>query len=447
MPDALPDPPKITAAELRGIVSDGEELAKGARIFDDKGLSHLSRHGNKLFADAKGSGASPYKVQLAFGDTIRGRCSCMAARSRPFCKHAAGLLVAWSRAPEAFAVSDLAPADAGRSEAKKKAVKVGKVDGRALLRGGVEQAATLIRELGVTGVASVSSDRADQVEALGAALRESRLRRLSARTLRLSDHIAAAASPTRAFDAAEYADLYADVVLTVRKLEKHLAGEELAPEHVEELIGKTWTKKDRAPIAGLELVEYAYQVRTTPDDYLIRESRFLDLASGDHFSEKQILPQMLVKRTEPKKSHGGWLLSGAAGSRYPTYAPVRIDLESHGNRVLVGHAEHAALDRLRDKCLENVTAALKAFQERSKDVFAPEALPVAIAVEMIVAEGARLQVVDGEDGALCRRDRRRERCPREQKSAPGPCAGGEADELLGRCRPRRWHELRGDRAG
>ena len=25
--------------------------------------------------------------------------------------------------------------------------------------------------------------------------------------------------------------------------------------HVEELIGKTWTKKDRAPVAGLDLLE------------------------------------------------------------------------------------------------------------------------------------------------------------------------------------------------
>src|SRR6185369_722594 len=129
-----------------------------------------------------------------------------------------------------------------------------------------------------------------------------------------------------AFDPGEYAELVGDLLLTARKLEKHLAGEPLADEHVEELIGKTWTKKDRKPIAGLELLEIAFASRVTPDDFVIRESRFVDLASGEHFSEKQILPGFLAKRTEPKKSWAGKILRNASGSLYPTYAPKRLDL-------------------------------------------------------------------------------------------------------------------------
>src|SRR5690606_8497228 len=107
------------------VVTDPTELAKGARVVDQGDLSHLARYENKLFADAQGS--TVYKVQASFDDKAgwRGRCSCMAARSRPFCKHAAGLLVAWQRTPDAFAVSDAPPP--GQAEAKKKRVKTGKV--------------------------------------------------------------------------------------------------------------------------------------------------------------------------------------------------------------------------------------------------------------------------------------------------------------------------------
>src|SRR5580704_16864983 len=101
--------------ERRGIIVDADELRKGTEMFDGGGLAHLSRHEGKLFGEAKGSGA-PYRVSLAFGDgamNVRARCTCPAAWSRPFCKHAAALLVAWSRAPEAFAMSEAAPPGAG----------------------------------------------------------------------------------------------------------------------------------------------------------------------------------------------------------------------------------------------------------------------------------------------------------------------------------------------
>ncbi|HMX58801.1 MAG TPA: SWIM zinc finger family protein, partial [Leptospiraceae bacterium] len=102
----------IKPKELSDIIADPAELSKGIRIRDDGGLQHPARFENKLFADAKGSGASPYKVQIIYDEAenkFKGRCSCMAARSRPFCKHAVALLAAWSSAPEAFAVSEGPP--------------------------------------------------------------------------------------------------------------------------------------------------------------------------------------------------------------------------------------------------------------------------------------------------------------------------------------------------
>jgi hypothetical protein len=101
----MADLPTIGLKQLREIVTDAGELAKGARIVDEGGLAHLARYEHKLFADAAGS--STYKVQILFEDKgVRGRCSCMAARSRPFCKHAAALLVAWSNAPDSFPLGD-----------------------------------------------------------------------------------------------------------------------------------------------------------------------------------------------------------------------------------------------------------------------------------------------------------------------------------------------------
>src|SRR5262249_34153034 len=140
------------------------------------------------FCDAKGSGAAPYKVGITFADdgAVKGRCSCMAARSRPYCKHAAGLLVAWARAPESFAVSETAPADVGGAGGgKKKSVKKGDTSSADLMRQGVERVVTLVRELGLAGTASLGRERLEQIRALGQSLREHKLRRLSARILDL----------------------------------------------------------------------------------------------------------------------------------------------------------------------------------------------------------------------------------------------------------------------
>ncbi|MBS2029326.1 MAG: HEAT repeat domain-containing protein [Deltaproteobacteria bacterium] len=391
----MADARKLSLKELKEIVTDAEELSKGTRIVDDKGLEHLARHESKLFADAKGSGASPYKVQVTVEDTVKARCSCMAARSRPYCKHAAALLVAWSRAPEGFVVSE-APPPGAAGEAKKREVKKGKTDDASLMKHGVEQVATLVRELSVAGVATLAADRVEQVRGLADSLRESKLRRLSARTLELTGVLGGAARQA-GFEAVPYADLMADLLLTVRKLEKHLAGETLEDKYVEELIGKTWTKRDRKPIADLKLVEYAFNARTTADGFVIRESRFVDLASGEHYSEKQIIPGFLASRTPAKKSWAGKVLSDSSGSVYPGFSPRRLDLEPPEGAELL---DAGSMNELIAKCLPNVDAALAAFQDRRKDVFAPDLLPVALAVDTVLAEGARLQVAGAGDAAL-----------------------------------------------
>src|SRR3990172_5558894 len=108
----MADVRSLGLVELRSIISDAAEVAKGMQIVDGGALENLSRHQDKLFCEARGSGAVPYRVSIAFGETaseVKARCSCMAARSRPFCKHAVALLVAWGGPPEAFLLRQTPP--------------------------------------------------------------------------------------------------------------------------------------------------------------------------------------------------------------------------------------------------------------------------------------------------------------------------------------------------
>jgi HEAT repeat protein len=385
---------KVGVGELRALVSDAEELRKGTECFDGKNLANLARHANKLFCEAKGS--SLYRVSLTFdGGGVKARCTCFAARSRPICKHGAALLVAWARAPEAFVVSDAPPP--GEGGRKKAAVKKGKVAAADLRKEGVTQVATLVRELGVAGVAAIGEDRAPQVRTLGESLREYKLIRLSAKTLDLANMLEAAVAKRGSLPAVAYTDLLGDLLLTARKLEKHLVGgEALEDKHVEELVGKTWREGDLKPTSGLDLLEYAYVSRVTSDEYTIRESRFFDVASGAHYSEKQIVPAFLT-RTDPKPSRGGALLAGVRGSVYPGYAPTRLKVSDLGDKQPI---DHAALGRLLDKALPDVGSALAALSEHRRDVFAPDVMPAAIRVDTIFARGARMQAVDATGHAL-----------------------------------------------
>jgi hypothetical protein len=387
--------PPLPTAQLKLVVTDPEELSKGLAIADRGGLKHLARHGTKLFAEAEGSGSAPYKVQIVHYPEkgYRGRCSCMAARTRPFCKHAAALLVLWARDTNAFAVAEAAPEPAGEPGApvRRTKAKTGKVDADTLMRQGVEQTMTLIRELALSGITTMSEERIAQVRALAETLRAERLRRLSARLLELAATLGVAIRDYAALDTEEYGAALADLWLAARRVQKHLDGESLPLEHVETLIGRSWTKKDRTPLQGLELVEYAFVQDVTADDFVIRESRFLDLATGTHYSEKQILPAFLAKRTAPKRSYEGFLLAGAGGGRYPGFAPHRLDLSETG---LFQPMADDTISRIRDQALPGVAAALGRLGDHRKDVFAPDTVPVAVRVDSLMAEGERLLALD-----------------------------------------------------
>jgi HEAT repeat protein len=397
--------PAVSVAEVRAYISNAKELQKGIEIFDARGIERPARYQNKLFAEVKGSEGQLYKVALTFTDiprSIAASCTCPAAESRPICKHATALLIAWARAPESFAVSE-APPKVGPAK-----IKAGQTSAEDLMKSGIEQVITLVRELGTAGVAAVGKDRVDQIRMLGESLRENRLPRISADVFELASMLGGAGGAASAVDSGagaraaipscRYTDVFADVLLTAKKLEKHLAmGQPLEERYVEELVGKTWKPSELKPITGLRLVEIAYAARETSDGFLVRESRFVDLKSGAHFSERQIVSLTDKQRHPWKRSYAASVLEGVSGSVYPGFPPRRITLDHIREELSVSAG---AFEALIDLALPDVGSALAALQAHRKDVFAPDLLPVSVRVDTLFARGARIEAVDALGHAL-----------------------------------------------
>ena|GEM_PF-1388433 len=395
--------PAVSTLEVRAYISDAAELKKGTEIVDKQGVINPSRFQNKLFAEVKGSRGEIYKVALAFTDiprSIKASCTCEAAKSRPICKHATALLIAWSRSPEAFVVSDVAPSTGSVK------VKEGKTTPKDMMKSGVEQVITLVRELGTAGVAAVGLDRVEQIRRLGETLREHKLRRLSADLMELASLLlpaSAGGSPSesrapRAFiPSGRYTDLLADILLTAKKVEKHLAGDPLDDRYVEELIGKVWRSSELKSVVGLRLVEITFQTRETSDGQLVRESRFVEVTTGDHYSERQEVELTNQRRHEPKKSYAMSVLEGASGGVYPGFPPRRLALERIRDEKPTGPDVIAALLEV---ALPDVGSALAALQEHRRDVFAPDLLPVSVRVDTLFARGTRIEAVDAKGHAL-----------------------------------------------
>lgn len=419
----------LSMSDVRAVI-DPDELKKGQAIVDQRGLAHLARTADKLYAEVQGSGSAPYRVSVAFGDRdqLKGRCSCRAAWSRPFCKHSAALLLAWAKTPDAFALTETPREDEARGRsggartrkadaaaeptadaktgdsAPRRRTRAAKgdeaehpatpsrPDNLVLMRTGTERVSTLVRELAITGVGTITAERIAQLEELAASLRQLQLRRLSLRTLELAEALKQGAS----LDAVRHASLLSDMLITAAKVTAHCDGKTLEDRHVEELIGKTWLKKDRRPVQGLRLVEYAYLRYETADRFRICESRMIELESGEHYTERQILPPQIAKTTTPKQSYAGRVLEGAHGGIFPGFPPWRLYLEGEtARRELVA----ADLERMLEHA-RPIATAVAGFQEHRKDVFAPDRVPVLVRAEGLVVQAGRLRVLDDTGATL-----------------------------------------------
>lgn len=413
----------LSMSDLRALI-DPSELSKGQVIVDQRQLDHLARTADKLHAEARGSGSAPYRVSVTFGerDQLRGRCSCRAAWNRPWCKHSAALMLAWCKTPEAFAAFEVPereephrkgagprvrkaqgtegdPQPAGEASPehapprpRTRPAASARPDALALMRTGAEHVATLVRELAVTGVGTLTPERIGQIETLAHNLRQLQLRRLSARALSLAELLRS----TDALDPMRLASLATDMLLTAARITAHCDGKTLEDRYVEELVGKTWLKKDRRPVQGLSLVEHAYARYQTADDYRVCESRMIDLETGEHYTERQILPPHIAKSTAPKASYARKVLEGAHGGIFPGFPPWRLYLEGHARERALAPAD---LERLLLHA-RPIATAVEGFQEHRKDVFAPDRLPVLVRARGLVARGGRLRVVDEAGASL-----------------------------------------------
>jgi len=399
---------KLSSSEVHALV--GSELRKGQTLLDQGKLRHLARTDRKLYAEAAGSRGSTYRTSITFDDQGRvqgkrgraGNCSCRAAWTRDFCKHAAALLLAWSKTPEAFAVTETPAEDEasgasgtgdgdreGATGPRKRSPKAArpKLDGDALKKDGAQRVDTLVRELAITGVGSASEQRVAQLRELAANLFQLQLRRLEERTLGLAN-LLARDDATR--DSLRIASMLCDLLLTAARIKAHCDGKTLEDRYVTELVGRSWQAKDRTPVEGLDLLEYAYATYTTNKDMRVCASRMLALGSGEHYVEMQLTPKQILRRTPPFEGYAGRVLEGVHGSIFPGFAPWRIKPEGDTHRRRVTSAD---LERVVEHAT-SIEAAVAAFQAHRRDVFAPDRVPVLVRAEGLVAQGGRLRIVD-----------------------------------------------------
>ncbi|MBU8896668.1 HEAT repeat domain-containing protein [Corallococcus sp. M34] len=384
-------------AGLSAFIKDGSELAKGMALVDSEHLSELACHENQLLGRARGSGSAKYQVTVTFGEDatdVSGACSCPAARSRPFCKHAAGLLVAWSRMPEAFATAT-APAPSADVPANKRDVKKGAPDSAELRQAGVEQVLTLVKELSLSGVAAMGRERPGQVGEVATALRANGLPRMAEQAEALSkclETISASRGPV--FEPTEYTEQLVHMQLAARKLQKHLGGDPMEDALVEALIDQEWTNAEPAPVSGLRLLGYGFQYcpREENSDTYRYEMRYVDVDSGRHYRERLRIPS----DEQPRPSDEGQVLHQAMGSQYPGFAPHRVEVKSRTRQA----AEHVDLKALLAVAHPNVASAVAAFIQQSQRLFTPHALPVVVRAEALRIGKGRAHLVDADGQAL-----------------------------------------------
>src|SRR5690606_10946881 len=108
----------------------------------------------------------------------------------------------------------------GGPRKRPRAAAAPKVDGNALMKTGADRVSTLVRELAVTGVGNTAGERIAQLEELAANLRQLRLRRLSASTLSLAQHL----RQGHTLDPVHHASLLSDMLLTAAKVTAHCDG-------------------------------------------------------------------------------------------------------------------------------------------------------------------------------------------------------------------------------
>lgn len=322
-------------------------------------LTDLRVSGDALVGTCPGE-LGPFAITVRVENDVRTHCGC---GGRQVCPHAAALLLTWAATPQRFAAEPL--------EAT------------------LQRLETLVTRVLDEGLAEGRDRIAAELTLTGEQLWGHKVTRLSRCVAALARRMAyRKVAPS----GVSYARAIADIHRQCRKILAHYAGDPLPAGAAAALLGLE--PDDRAGPLVIELVEYAFDDGMEADDRVFRESRCVDLQSGRHLAERQTVPVLHCLDLPPLVPRDG--VRAGRAQMIPGYAPMSVEIEDPTEAEL----EHAAIEKLLAACLPGVPAALEAYQKAQSDPFAPEALPVAIRIDAIVAHQGRFAAATGKDGVL-----------------------------------------------
>jgi hypothetical protein len=359
--------PKMSLSQAQGYFK-AQDFQNGLAYYDLKKVLNPGRFQNKLYAQVQGSGSSNYNVLLEFTDTVKPKCTCPAARKTPFCKHTAAVLAGWAKDPNAFMATENPP-ELASPKSKKARVKTGEAQTADLIARGLESLETLVIELGLSGLSTITASRVEQVRDLAENLRTYKLRRLATLLTQFADLLNTLLTDQEKFSLATYADLLSDIVLTTKGVMAIQQGKLQDPKYMEELVGKTWTDKELTPRANLQLVGVFFEHAETADGFVVFSNYFVELSAGEILTKKFIIPKSLLKRAAENdtQSYCGLKLTASEALQYPGFPPLRLKFkEVTEHPITVQDVETIAAKANGDFAKE-----VAAFQAFKKDFFAP----------------------------------------------------------------------------
>ena len=393
------------------------------------GLSYL-RRGAVREASVAGTtayatviGSTRYRVTVDFsGATLKPGCTCPAYRRNRFCKHVVAVCTALVEHPESFAAGEAPPADVQAPGAKRPARRSAGAAGRgrrpaaagtdALRATGLETVDRLLTDLADGGLLGLGAEKLSLLAGAADLVRGLKLRRLGNLLMALQRQAGAApggaARPARgapdgaapALEEDGFARLLSDLYLTRRATAAYLGagGREanggarpdgLDAQAAEDLVGKTWRDEELEPVAGLELMELAYE-RQDDGEFRVETSYLagVDGRSGLYL-ETQISPSRLSS-AQPKPRHRFRLLV-EDGALYPGPAPRRLKLR----RVRRAPLRAEDVSRLVAGAPDTVGELRRRLVARLATPFGDPALPVLFRPAALLTRGPLAAATDG----------------------------------------------------
>jgi hypothetical protein len=364
----------------------GETTFERGLDYADRGkIAHAAREGDVLTAEVEGStprGAEKpamYRVRVDLEPPVP-RAGCTCPVRRPFCKHAAAVLILWQREPEAFAEQP--------GEAAQRNREPSKADRRRqMLLEELEAVRGMLSDFAIHGVTARGKQWVDAVPQILATARRRRQLRLAELLDELQRQVTGATAPDP-----RHADLLMDLWFTLEATRRYVEGKPIEERVLEQLIGTTPREAGLARRYHVPLLELAYEQFPGPLGARHDVSYLIDMNSGELFVERLVVPARRAQREEPKPWYPEPLVATEMGI-YPGYPPLRI--------ALIGVA--AGSTSLSDavvQALDLGEASLAAIHERlaqsAADPFAPEQTFALLKPHGLLERSGVLHLLDAE---------------------------------------------------